>query len=152
MNLAKRILPAAIHTVLFIVLAAGLSAASWLANTIGSYITLAAGLMGLLIACQFASNKIPAIQRVLLPPLKNAVFTVLALAAIWMFTRYTHPSEEHIFKNADYHTLEHLGFEYSDSLWLTNEAAPRTALWDEHGGSLLLRNIDSNNVFAELSN
>lgn len=79
---------------------------------------------------------------------------LLAASAITTINAYVYPSDQtKIFGNADYHVIEHLGFAYSDSLQLVNDAAPSKALWDDKKGRVMLRGAEVNqfslNGFAE---
>lgn len=60
-------------------------------------------------------------------------------AGIWTINRYTYPADKvNVFGNSDYHVLEHLGYQFRDSLPLADREHPENSLWDGTQGDAVL--------------
>lgn len=76
-------------------------------------------------------------------------FTLLcALGVFAAFTvkRYIFPGNPAIFKNTDYHVLEHKGIRGTSPFYLANEKSPEQALWDDKGGEV---RIDAGSIYIK---
>ncbi|GAB5399060.1 MAG: hypothetical protein Aureis2KO_06450 [Aureisphaera sp.] len=66
---------------------------------------------------------------------------------------YTFPdANKHIFSNTDYHILEHIGFDYENSLHLVNEQDSLFALWEGKEGRVTLSNTDEDKTRLNVEN
>ncbi len=64
-----------------------------------------------------------------------SITCIMGFAAFLIIHNYTRPSlDEDIFSNLDYHQLEHLGFEFKESLKLVDEEKATEAIFDEMQG------------------
>lgn len=70
-----------------------------------------------------------------------SVFLTLGIMGFFLVNHYTFPDrDDRIFDNTDYHVLEHLGFDYRDSISLVNEKDSLHALWDDKKGFVAIKN------------
>ncbi len=68
-----------------------------------------------------------------------AIFTIYFGFSLKTIHNYIYPEDPQIFKNTDYHILEHLGFQFKDSCFIFNEKNPKEALYDDKGGLLKIQ-------------
>lgn len=66
------------------------------------------------------------------------VLCLLGVVSMLTVRRYMYPKDDQIFKNADYHLLEHRGF-VSDSVFVLVDNQSPKSLWDSKTGSIVLR-------------
>ena len=73
------------------------------------------------------------------------VFVGLAVLAVFTVKSYLYPKDEKVFRNVDYHVLEHRGFAFDSVLYLVSdgggvsqESAFEQGLWDTKSGLLML--------------
>ncbi|WP_394746730.1 SLC5/6 family protein [Spongiimicrobium salis] len=70
-----------------------------------------------------------------------SIFLTLGIMGLFLVNHYTFPNQKDgIFDNSDYHVLEHLGFDYRDSIKLVNDKDSLYALWDDKKGVVSLKN------------
>lgn len=67
------------------------------------------------------------------------VLSFLGIASIMTVRQYLYPSDPEVFSNADYHIIEHKGFEADKELYLVrgrypDDYHPETSLWDSKSG------------------
>ncbi len=70
----------------------------------------------------------------------------IGVLSITTVKRYMYPQDPDIFKNTDYHILEHKGFQTGTPFYLVREDAPNQALWDDKEGVV---RIDSASIYIK---
>lgn len=63
---------------------------------------------------------------------------IIGLLSFWTISRYVNPDFD-IYTNADFHSLEELGIQFQDSLYLVNEYFPEMALYSQKSGQISLK-------------
>jgi len=80
-------------------------------------------------------------------------FILLTGITILMINSYLFPKDRSIIKNSDHHVLEHIGYRFTDSVYLVNSYNPQNSLWDNKNGILKISfpdSIDSSNCRMEI--
>lgn len=70
------------------------------------------------------------------------LYIVLAFGGILMAKNYIYPQDSTVFKNTDYHILEHKGFKTDSVFYLVHGSFPDNSLWDSKSGEIKL-SLDS---------
>ena len=69
---------------------------------------------------------------------------VIALTTPGVLKKYMYPDDPQVFKNADYHILEHRGFNFRGSVPLVDgNSCPTNAIFDEKQGSVTISKVDT---------
>lgn len=77
------------------------------------------------------------------------LFAFLAFAAVSTMKSYIYPTDESVYRNADYHVLSHKGYEVGENFYLASgytsrgNGYPAKSLWDSKDGNILLDRADS---------
>lgn len=115
--------------------------------TISWYLVLACISLGIIALISFILRGKSKLTDILKAVWAYAAMLVVALGLLspLVLKKYMYPRDEKVFKNADYHLLEHVGFNVAPPFYLVNEEEiPIASLYDTKEGVVaLLRDEDS---------